>query len=159
MGHEAAMRVFEVPGSDSLRLQDLVLDLNGTLSDRGELISGAAERVARLSADLHIHLLTADTLGTAAAVGRELGLSVTRIETGDDKVAFVARLGAESTAAIGNGRNDVAMLRAARLGIAIIGPEGAASSALLAATVVCRSVIDALDLLLDDRLLVATLRP
>lgn len=51
------------------------------------------------------------------------------------------------------------MLRAARLGIAVIGPEGAASGAIMAADLVCRSVTEALDLLLDERLLVATLRP
>jgi P-type E1-E2 ATPase len=152
------MRVIDVPGGDSLRLEHLVLDLNGTLSNRGELIPGVAEGVERLAADLHVHLLTADTLGTGEALGRRLGLAITRIETGDDKAAFVARLGGESTAAIGNGRNDVAMLRAARLGIAIIGPEGAATEAIVASKVVCRSITEALDLLLDDRLLIATLR-
>jgi P-type E1-E2 ATPase len=79
--------------------------------------------------------------------------------SGDDKATVVAALGRDATAAIGNGRNDAAMLRAARLGIAVIGPEGAASSAILGADVVCRWVTDALDLFRDDRLLVATLRP
>jgi soluble P-type ATPase len=51
------------------------------------------------------------------------------------------------------------MLRAATLGIAVIGPEGAAGPTLVAADVVCRSVLDALDLLLDERALAATLRP
>jgi hypothetical protein len=37
--------------------------------------------------------------------------------------------------------------------------EGAAVTALLAANVVCRSILDALDLLIDGRLLNATLRP
>lgn len=83
---------------------------------------------------------------------------MTTIRTGEDKSAFVVSLGADATAAIGNGRNDEAMLRAAKLGIAIIGPEGAAGAALSAADIVCRSVTDALDLLLDERLLVATLR-
>jgi soluble P-type ATPase len=49
----------------------------------------------------------------------------------------VAALGADSTAAIGNGRNDAAMLRVARIGIAIVGPEGSASAAIAAADVVC----------------------
>ena len=68
-------------------------------------------------------------------------------------------LGADRVVAIGNGRNDEAMLRAARLGIAVIGTEGAATATLLAADVVCTSVTDALDLLLDERAITATLRP
>ena len=71
---------------------------------------------------------------------------------------IVDRLGAAGCVAIGNGANDVPMLERAALGIAVIGPEGASGRALAAADVVCRSVVEALDLLLDPRLLVATLR-
>jgi soluble P-type ATPase len=80
------------------------------------------------------------------------------IADGDDKARFVEGLGAERCVAIGNGANDAAMLAAAALGIAVVGPEGAAGSALLAADVVARSIADALDLVLDERALVATLR-
>jgi P-type E1-E2 ATPase len=153
------MRAIELPGEPSIRLEHLVLDLNGTLSDRGVLIAGVAERIQRLAGELQVHLLTADTLGTAAQLANDLGLTVRTIVTGSDKAAFVVALGADATAAIGNGRNDAAMMRAARLAIAILGPEGAATEALLATDIVCRSTVDALDLLLDDRLLVATLRP
>ncbi len=52
-----------------------------------------------------------------------------------------------------------AMLAAAALGLAVIGPEGAHRGALTAADVVLRSIVDALDLLLEPRSLVATLRP
>jgi soluble P-type ATPase len=40
----------------------------------------------------------------------------------------------------------------------VLGPEGAAAGALRAADVVCASILDALDLLLDERALAATLR-
>ena len=153
------MRAIEIPGAGPLILEHLVLDLNGTLSDRGRLIEGVAERIRLLGGDLRVHLLTADTFGTAGELGGQLGISVTRVATGDEKASLVAALGGVAVAAIGNGRNDEAMLRAAGLGIAVIGPEGAAASALRAADIVCRSVTDALDLLLDDRLLAATLRP
>jgi P-type E1-E2 ATPase len=132
--------------------------VNGTLTERGQLIDGVAERLRQVGRDLDVHLLTADTFGTAGALGDELGVAVTLVRTGDDKVAFVAELGADATVAIGNGRNDAAMLRAARLGIAIIGPEGTATTTLLTADVTCRSVTEALDLRLDERSLIATLR-
>lgn len=152
------MRRIDIPGVPTLQLNHLVLDLNGTISDRGELIDGVAQRLRLLAADLQLHLVTADTFGTASELAGRVGSSVTTIGSGGDKAAFVRALSPEATVAIGNGRNDEAMLHAARLGIAIIGPEGAATAALLAADIVCRSVIDALDLLLDRRALAATLR-
>jgi P-type E1-E2 ATPase len=153
------MRTIEIPGSGLLQLDHLVLDLNGTLTFRGKLIPGVSTRLQRLATDLELHLVTADTFGTAGALGSRLGLSMTTIATGADKAAFVTALGGEVTAAIGNGRNDAAMLRAARLGIAVIGPEGASSAAAGAADIICSSVTRALDLLLEERLLIATLRP
>lgn len=153
------MRLLALPGEEPIQVEHLVLDLNGTLSNRGELIPGVEGRIRRLTSELAVHLLTADTLGTANHLGNQLGLPVRTIATGDDKSRYVVSLGGDRTAAIGNGRNDIGMLRAARLGIAIIGPEGAATEAILASDVVCRSITEALDLLLDDRLLTATLRP
>jgi soluble P-type ATPase len=153
------MRTFDIPGTTSLEIEHLVLDLNGTLSDRGVLIDGVAERLEALAADLTIHLVTADTLGTAGRLAAKLPLSVTPISKGADKESLVREIGAQRTVAIGNGRNDQAMILEAALGIAVIGPEGAAGATLSAADVVCRSILDALDLLLDERLLAATLRP
>jgi hypothetical protein len=39
---------FEIPGSGTLRLDYLVLDVNGTLTDRGMLVEGVENRVQRL---------------------------------------------------------------------------------------------------------------
>lgn len=147
------------PGRAPLHLRHLLLDVNGTLTLRGELLPGVAERLDRLREHLEIRLLTADTFGTLDAVRRELGgVPADRISAGADKAAMVARLGPDACAAIGNGANDTAMLTTAALGIAILGPEGASPRTLLAADVACRTVTDALDLLLDPRLLTATLR-
>ena len=50
------------------------------------------------------------------------------------------------------------MLQAAALGILILGDEGAAYQAIREATIVSRNIVDALDLLLHPKRLVATLR-
>lgn len=50
------------------------------------------------------------------------------------------------------------MLRAAGLGIVVIGGEGASGEAARAGTVVARDINSAIDLLLKPRRLVATLR-
>jgi soluble P-type ATPase len=158
-GCEGDVRRLDIPGVGTLQLAHLVLDLNGTLSDRGRLIVGVSERLRTLGRDLEVHIVSADTYGTAAELAAALGTPLTTIGEGGQKAAFVQQLGADATVAIGNGRNDALMLRLARLGIAVIGPEGgAATAALLAADVVCRSVQEALDLVLDERAVAATLR-
>jgi P-type E1-E2 ATPase len=150
--------VREIPGQGALRLDHLLLDVNGTLTDRGELIAGVPERLAAVSAFLEPRLLSADTFGTLGAVAARLGAAAHRVSSGEEKAALVATLGEERCAAIGNGANDAAMLASAALGLAVIGREGAAGTALRAADVVCASILDALDLLLDERALAATLR-
>ncbi len=151
-----------IPGWRELRLNEAVLDVNGTLSLDGILLPGVAERVTRLRATLAVHLLSADTHGTLEAIARELGVAGVRLRPGEpepeQKAAYVRQLGPDSVVAIGNGNNDVGMLREAALGIVVLGPEGLAVPALVAADVVTRSATDALDLLLVPRRLIATLR-
>lgn len=149
----------EIPGAPPLRLEHLVLDVNGTLTARGELVPGVAQRLAAIAELLEPRLLSADTFGTLDDLAGRLGVAVERVTSGSEKRAVVASLGADTCAAIGNGANDAAMLEAAALGIAVVGAEGAAVAAVTSADVVCGSILDALDLLLDERALVATLRP
>ena len=96
------------------------------------------------------------------AEAASLGIAVTRLEAGGDeggqKSRFVHQLGADRVVAVGNGMNDVGMLEAAALGIAVLGHEGLAARALLAADVVALSITEVLDLLLHPRPLVASLR-
>ena len=148
----------EIPGGEPLSLEHLLLDQNGTLSNRGELIEGVQERLLALTERLVAHILTADTFGTLDQLTSRLGIEGHRVHTASDKLRFLERLGAQRCVAIGNGRNDVEMLGSAALGIAVLGPEGASTAALRAAEIACGSVLDALDLLLDERALVATLR-
>jgi soluble P-type ATPase len=75
-----------------------------------------------------------------------------------EKLNYLQRLDANCCACLGNGRNDVLMLKNAALGIAVVGKEGAAVEAILAARVVALSILDALDLLLRPLRLKATLR-
>jgi P-type E1-E2 ATPase len=150
-----------IPGWKDCRLDYLLLDLNGTLTCDGEVLPGVATRLARLAGRLSICLITADTLGCADRIARTLDLELLRIEPGDEgrqKAAAVERLGAGQVVAIGNGANDAAMLRAAALGIAVLGPEGLARDALLAADVIVPRIQEGLDLLLAPQRLIATLR-
>ena len=138
----------------------MVLDLNGTIALDGEVLAGVPEQLAALSENLTVFVVTADTQGRASAIAERLGVRLVLVTPGDEagqKLATVERLGAERVVAIGNGANDARMLRAAALGIAVLGPEGLAVEAWQAADVAA-TMHDALDLLLRPRRLVATLR-
>jgi soluble P-type ATPase len=155
------MLEIDVPWGPALRLEHLVCDLNGTLACDGLLLPGVAERLRSLARHLSVCILTADTFGTAASLSAELGVRVERLGPGrgdEQKLEFVRRLIPERCAAMGNGRNDVLMLREAALALVVIGREGAAPQAMAEADVVCYEPSEALDLLLRPNRLVATLR-
>jgi len=151
----------QIPGGAQLLLCHLVLDFNGTLARDGELLSGVAEKMAELADHLQLHVITADTHGT---VGRKLTGVPCSLEIigpkGQDcqKEAYVRALGKDLVVAIGNGRNDLLMLKTAELGIALIQEEGASVPAILQADLVCSDILSAFDLLLNPARLIATLR-
>jgi P-type E1-E2 ATPase len=155
----------DIPGRGSYQLSHLVLDVNGTVAAGGQLIEGVREQLqALLRLGWQVHWITADTRGRQAALDEEMGWPAVRISAAGEegeaaqKAAFVHSLAAEQVVAVGNGSNDVEMLREAALGIAVLGPEGLALDAMLAADLVAPDIHAALDLLQDSRRLVATLR-
>jgi soluble P-type ATPase len=70
----------------------------------------------------------------------------------------VEHLGRAHVIAFGNGMNDVGMLRLAAIGVAVLGEEGVAIGALRAADVLALGPVDAIDLVLHPKRLIATLR-
>ncbi len=149
-----------IPGRGQLLVEHLVLDLNGTLAVDGQVAPEIMDRLRELSPHLQIHILTADTFGTASALNG-LGARIVRLESDDqvaEKAEAVRALGSSSVVAMGNGMNDEGMLREASLGIVNIGAEGAAVRSLLAADLAVRSIGDGLDLLRFPKRLVASLR-
>ena len=154
------MRV-DIPGYGTLTIEHIVFDFNGTLAVDGRLIDGVGPLLEALPQDLTLHVLTADTFGTARAqmdsVNRA-GLVFHSKGTPAEKLAYVRSLGAAQVAAIGNGRNDGAMLEVAALGIVAINAEGAAMQTVLKADIVCANILDALNLFLEPRRILATLR-
>lgn len=150
-----------IPGRGEYRLEHLVLDFNGTLALDGEMLEGVEERLIELTESLQITIATADTFGTASQFAESMGLRLAKTEAGNEdsqKLALIESLGRERTVCIGNGSNDVMMLKSAALGICILGHEGAASDALASSDLVLTNVNDALDLLLKPRRLIASLR-
>ncbi len=155
------MLAISIPGFGSLSLQNLVLDYNGTLAVDGGLIPGVRETLNTLSAQLAVHVVTADTFGIASKGldGSNCRLTVLKAGTQDRaKADYVDALGAQQTVSIGNGRNDALMLAASAIGIAVIIGEGASTAAIQSADIVCTDIVSALELLVHPLRLTATLR-
>ncbi|HEY7222001.1 MAG TPA: hypothetical protein VH561_00020 [Micromonosporaceae bacterium] len=53
--------VVAVPGRALVRLEHLLVDVNGTLSKRGNLVPGVIERMAAARQVLDVRLISADT--------------------------------------------------------------------------------------------------
>ncbi|MDR2456266.1 MAG: ATPase P [Deltaproteobacteria bacterium] len=155
------MIAVDIPGGAALRLERLVLDYNGTLALDGLMLNQAKTLLLDLSMLLRVHVVTADTFGLAEKELSDLPLSLKILPPGGQakaKLDFITCLGPEKCAAVGNGLNDALMVAAAALGLAVLGPEGAAKKTLEAADVVCPSIESALGLLLSPKRLIATLR-
>jgi len=157
------MIAFKIPGIGEVEIKNVVFDLNGTLSMDGHISPEVQRKIRQLSGRVKVVILSSDTRGNLKELAEELGVDWHRIESepGAENLAkekFVERLGSENTAAVGNGRNDELMLKRAKLGIAVIGEEGACPSTILNADIVVLSPLHALELLLDTQKIVATLR-
>ena len=150
-----------IPGVGEINLEHVVFDVNGTLAVDGTLLPGIPGLLQDLSQLLSIHLLTADTHGKQAEIDRQLNLEAIRIQAGDEKeqkLEYVHRLGADQTAAVGQGANDALMLEAARIGICVISAEGTALQSLLKADLVVPDILSALEILQNPTRLKASLR-
>jgi len=151
----------DVPGFGKLNLKSLVCDYSGTLSIDGKLIEGVLERLNELSGNLDVYIITADTHGRAKDELLGVNCNLTYIHTENEhlqKEQFIVELGAANVVAIGNGGNDRKMLKASKVGIAICLDEGISTRAVLSSDIIVNSIIDALDLLLKPKRLMATLR-
>jgi len=147
-----------IPHRGMVELQHAVFDINGTLAIDGMPIPEVVDRLKALAKLLSLHALTAGTHGNLAELEHSLNLPLYIISSGEDKTRYVQQLGPANVIAFGNGMNDVGMLRLAAIGVAVLAAEGMAASAAQAADVLALGPLDAIDLVLKPKRLVATLR-
>lgn len=151
----------EIPGYGTLEAHSLVLDFNGTLACGGRLMDGLKELIAELAGKIRIYVVTADTFGSVEAEVKDMAVELVKLGACSerlDKLALVRRLDPNTTVAIGNGNNDVLMLKESVLGICVMGSEGCAKAAMDQADLVIGDIRRALELLIWTDRLKATLR-
>ncbi len=150
-----------IPGKGEFELKHVVFDVNGTLAVDGHLLPEIPELLAALKDHLEIHLLTADTHGKQAEIDLILNQKADRVKAGNEarqKADYVKNLGAKNTVAIGQGANDVLMLKSAVIGICTLSAEGTALETLLGSDLVVPDIQSALNILLNPTRLIASLR-
>jgi soluble P-type ATPase len=151
----------DIPGWGNMEIENILLDLNGTIATNGKIPLDVREKIDLLSEKVTIYILTADTQGTAEEEVRGMNADMIKIAEEDSKnrkFEFLKTFDFEKTVAIGNGNNDQLILKEAALGIAVLGDEGMSASAMKNADVIVKNISDALDLFLNPKRLVATLR-
>ncbi len=150
-----------IPHYQTLSLRHVVLDYNGTLAKDGMLKEKAKALLGGLCERFQVHVITSDTFGSVEAQMEGFDVNVKVLKTDNhtmEKAAYIYELSANSCVAVGNGNNDANMLKDAALGIALIGDEGCSTKTLMNSDIVCKSIGDALELLLNEKRLIATLR-
>jgi soluble P-type ATPase len=158
----------DIPGFGHLHIEAICSDYTGTLSREGELIRGVSKRLRWLGELVDIHVVTSDTRKTARKQLAHLSVTLHDRITSDEhdvfKRDYLSELGVDlkHIAVFGNGRNDRLWLAAVRdaggLAIAIDVGEGCAVDAMMSANVFVADIGNALDLLLDRKRLIGTLR-
>lgn len=150
----------DIPGRGCLDIAHLALDYNGTIALDGQLLAALRPCLLALARQIELHVLTADTHGTAAAQCAGLPMAVhvfPQAGAAEHKAAIIKGLPG-GVACMGNGFNDIPMFRSADLSIAVVGQEGACGALLAAADVVVHDPAHGLELLLKPDRLRATLR-
>jgi soluble P-type ATPase len=163
----------QIPGFGTLDARAVCSDYTGTLSCGGTLIRGVKERLRRLAKVLDIHVVTSDTRKTASreleTLTRKGWLTLVDEIPGDVhhdvfKRQYIKKLGVELEHVVlfGNGRNDRMWLKAVKdgggLAVAVDVGEGCAIEAMMNSHVFVNGITNALDLLLDPRGIIGTLR-
>lgn len=153
--------MIEIPNFKTFEITHIVCDYNGTIAKDGIVLPEVKALFDRLSKKYILHVITADTFGSVKAQLQGYGAEIKILSSDDhtkEKADFISELGESQCVAIGNGNNDSQMLKAAAVGIALLGDEGCSKDTFLSADIICKSITEALSLMLETKRLVATLR-
>ena len=155
----------DIPGFGKARIDAILSDYTGTLSFSGKLVTGVRDRLLRLAELVDIHIVSADSFGTAQEELKGLPIVWRRLEGGSEdaeKQRYAEGLNPRDVASLGNGNNDRLHMKVVKdaggLAIAVENGEGCALDAILAANIFVVGAVNALDLLLEPTRLRATLR-
>ena len=153
--------IIEIPGRSALDIRNIVLDYNGTLANNGTINENVKNKLLELAKYYELYVLTADTYGSAAKECADMPVALKTFPqegAGLFKKKIVEELNPAHCACLGNGFNDVEMLTIAALSIGVVGTEGMFAALAQHADILICNIEDGLDLFLNTKKIVATLR-
>jgi soluble P-type ATPase len=146
-------------GAGDFELNTIILDLNGTLAVKGEIVKGVKERIAKLKElGFLIVLFSGDQRGTARKQAQELGIEYKQTNTTEEKEEAAQLYSRENTVAIGNARIDIGTFKNAKIRIATLQSEGIHAGIIPYVDIIVPAILDAFDLLIDPNTFNATMR-
>jgi soluble P-type ATPase len=154
------MITIERPGQEPLEIDFILLDFEGSLASDRRVHPKAKDKINLLSKRARIYILAKEGKEGVEETLRKVKAEIIHLMEGkaaQEKLELLRQLGANRAVAIGNGVDDVPMIREAGFGICVMGKEGTHSEAMKEADVVFTDILDALDFLLKPLRQKATL--
>lgn len=150
---------YKVPGVGIINIDTLVVDSNGTLTLKGELVPGVVERIHRLQMlGVNVVMISSDQRGNARDLALSSGISYYEANNSREKEDVLISLGSKNVAAIGNARIDIGLFVQSVISIATLQSEGIHKDIIDHVDVILPSINDALDFFLDENTLIATMK-
>ena len=153
--------LLKIPEREKIEIKNVMLDYNGTIAIDGHLIKRVNKTINKLADIINFHVITADTYGSVKKELANINCKVVKIpeeKQDKSKLDYLLTLGKKTTLCVGNGKNDRLMLKESVLGIALVQDEGLCVEALLAADIVCKSIMDVFAYFKNPNRIKATLR-
>lgn len=150
---------YTVPGVGTIDIDTLVVDSNGTLTIKGEMIPGVEERIHRIQMlGVNLVMISSDQRGTAKNLALSSGISYYEASNSREKEDILLSLGSKNVAAIGNARIDIGLFVQSVVSVATLQSEGIHKDIIDHVDVIVPSINDALDFFLDEDTFIATMK-
>lgn len=151
--------LYPLQNNTELILENIVLDLNGTIAIGWKIVEWVAERIKTLqSLGFRILLCSGDQRGNGQKIADELGIEFFSANDAAAKKTIWKMLDGEKSIAIGNARIDIGLFENAQISILTLQDEWVHVWALAHADILIPSINNALDLFIDRDRFIATMK-
>lgn len=151
--------IYKVSGVGTIEIDTLVVDSNGTLTIKGEVVTGVIERIHQLkSLGVNVVMISSDQRGNARGLCDSMGITYYEANNSREKEDVLISLGSKKVAAIGNARIDIGLFVKSVVSIATLQSEGIHKDVIDHVDVIVPSINDALDFFLDENTFIATMK-